>query len=42
LLGLSTKTVEGYRGQIMDKLGIRSLAGLVKYAIRMNLASVDD
>jgi DNA-binding NarL/FixJ family response regulator len=41
-LKLSTKTVEGYRAQIMGKLGIRSLAGLVKYAIRMNLASADE
>lgn len=41
-LRLSTKTIEGYRAQIMGKLGIRSVAGLVKYAIRMNLASANE
>ena len=39
LLELSVKTVETHRGQIMDRLGIHDLAGLVRYAIRTGLAS---
>jgi DNA-binding NarL/FixJ family response regulator len=41
-LGLTPKTVEGYRSAIMDKLNIHSVAGLVKYAIRQHLAAVED
>jgi DNA-binding NarL/FixJ family response regulator len=41
LLDLSVKTVETHRAQIMDRLGIRDLAGLVRYAIRTGLASSD-
>jgi DNA-binding NarL/FixJ family response regulator len=41
-LYLSGKTVETYRRQIMDKLGIYNVPGLVKYAIRQGLASVDE
>ncbi len=33
-LDLSIKTVETHRSQIMDRLNIRDLAGLVRYAIR--------
>ena len=36
-LGLSPKTVETHRAHIMDKLGIRDLAGLVRHAIREGL-----
>lgn len=36
-LGLSTKTVETHRAQIMERLNIRDLAGLVRYAIRVGL-----
>jgi two-component system, NarL family, response regulator NreC len=39
LLGISVKTVEGHRGNIMEKLHIHELAGLVRYAIRMGLVS---
>lgn len=38
-LGLSVKTVEAHRAQIMDRLGIRDVAGLVRYAIRIGLVS---
>jgi DNA-binding NarL/FixJ family response regulator len=38
-LGLSAKTVETHRAQIMDRLGIRDLAGLVRHAIRVGLVS---
>lgn len=37
LLGISAKTVESHRSRIMDKLGIRGTAGLVRYAIRHGL-----
>jgi DNA-binding NarL/FixJ family response regulator len=37
LLNLSVKTVETHRAQIMERLGIRDVAGLVKYAIRIGL-----
>src|SRR5262249_39910626 len=39
VLDLSVKTVETRRGQIMDRLGIRDLAGLVRYAVRTGLVS---
>ena len=41
LLDLSVKTVETHRAQIMDRLGIRDLAGLVRYAVRTGLVSTD-
>ena len=41
-LNLSAKTVDGYRSAIMDKLGIHSVAGLVKYALRNQLATLED
>lgn len=41
-LGLSPKTVETHRRQIMEKTGIFSLAGLIKYAIREGLTTIDD
>lgn len=37
LLGLSGKTVESHRAQLMERLGIRDVAGLVRYAIRSGL-----
>ena len=40
-LNLSIKTVETYRLKIMNKLGITNVAGLVKYAIREGLTSVE-
>lgn len=36
-LGLRAKTVQNYRTQIMDKLGIRTTAGLVRYVLRTGL-----
>ncbi|MBC5768045.1 response regulator [Ramlibacter albus] len=36
-LDLSIKTVETHRTQIMDRLEIRDLAGLVRYAVRSGL-----
>jgi DNA-binding NarL/FixJ family response regulator len=37
LLNLSVKTVETHRAQIMERVGIRDVAGLVKYAMRIGL-----
>jgi DNA-binding NarL/FixJ family response regulator len=41
ILDLSVKTVETHRAQIMERLGIRDLAGLVRYAVRAGLVSSD-
>jgi DNA-binding NarL/FixJ family response regulator len=41
VLGVSVKTVETHRSQIMDRLNIRDLAGLVRYAVRTGLVSPD-
>lgn len=39
ILGVSLKTVETHRAQVMDRLGIHDVAGLVRYAIRTGLVS---
>ena len=36
-LGIHAKTVESHRAELMNRLGIRSIAGLVRYAIRTGL-----
>lgn len=41
MLGVSIKTIETHRRQIMLKLGIDSLAGLTKYAIREGITTLD-
>ena len=41
VLGLTRRTVETYRIRLMRKLGIDSLAGLVKYAIRQGIATLE-
>ena len=40
-LGLSVKTVEAHRSQIMERLNIRDVPGLVRFAIRSGLTSSD-
>lgn len=40
-LNVSTKTIEVYRQQIMNKLDIRSVAELTKYAIREGITSLE-
>jgi DNA-binding NarL/FixJ family response regulator len=40
-LTLSVKTVETHRAQIMERLGIRDVAGLVRYALRTGLVPPD-
>jgi DNA-binding NarL/FixJ family response regulator len=37
ILGMSVRTGESHRANIMDKLGVRDTAGLVRYAIRLGL-----
>ena len=39
ILGISVKTTESHRAQLMRKLGIRTAAGLVLYAIREGLVT---
>lgn len=41
-LRLSPKTVEAHRAQIMERLGIRDVPGLVRLAIRAGLISSDE
>ena len=40
-LNLSVKTVETHRAQLMQRLGIHDVAGLVRYAIRIGLTTPD-
>jgi DNA-binding NarL/FixJ family response regulator len=40
-LGVSVKTVETHRRQMMDKLNLHSVAQLTKYAVREGLTSVE-
>ncbi len=41
-LNLSIKTVETYRGQLMERLDIHDVAGLVKFAIRVGLVQAGE
>ncbi len=41
-LGLSVKTAEAHRAQVMERLGIHDVAGLVRYAIRTGLIKADE
>jgi DNA-binding NarL/FixJ family response regulator len=40
-LGISVKTVETHRAQLMERLGIFDIAGLVRYALKTGLISQD-
>jgi PAS domain S-box-containing protein len=41
LLSISAKTVEAHRAQVMERLDIHDLTGLVRYAIRVGLIQPD-
>ncbi|NOZ48898.1 MAG: response regulator transcription factor [Chloroflexi bacterium] len=41
MLSLSVKTVETYKSRLMQKLGVRSRAGLVRQAIKLGLLDKD-
>jgi len=41
LLNLSAKTVETHRAQVMERLDIHDVPGLVRYAIRQGLVSAE-
>ena len=41
MLSISAKTVETHRAQVMERLDIHDLAGLVRYAIRVGLIQPD-
>ncbi len=41
ILHISVKTVETHRAQLMERLDIHDIAGLVRYAIRTGLAPLD-
>jgi DNA-binding NarL/FixJ family response regulator len=38
-LEVSVKTIEAHRAQLMDRLGIRTVPGLVRFAVRIGLVS---
>lgn len=41
LLALSPKTVETYRSRLMEKLGLKDIPALVKFAIKQGLTSIE-
>ena len=41
ILFISAKTVDSYRSRLMEKLGLKDLPSLVKFAIQQGLTSVD-
>ena len=41
MLTLSAKTVEMHRAQLMERLDIHDVAGLVRYALRTGIISGD-
>jgi len=41
-LDISVKTVETHRAQIMERLNIHDIAGLVRYALRVGLVKLDE
>lgn len=41
-LGISVKTAEGHRSELMKNLDIHDIAGLVRFAIRVGLISSDE
>jgi DNA-binding CsgD family transcriptional regulator len=42
ILSISAKTVETHRMQLMERLNIHDIAGLVRFAIRVGLISAEE
>ncbi|OLD99037.1 MAG: hypothetical protein AUI36_44870 [Cyanobacteria bacterium 13_1_40CM_2_61_4] len=42
VLSISIKTVETHRAQLMNRLGIHDVPGLVRFAIRTGLVSLEE
>ena len=42
ILSISIKTVETHRAQLMERLDIHDVPGLVRFAIRAGLVSLDE
>jgi DNA-binding NarL/FixJ family response regulator len=40
-LNIAVKTVETHRAQLMERLNIHDVAGLVRYAIKKGLVNID-
>jgi DNA-binding NarL/FixJ family response regulator len=40
-LGLSPKTVETHRAQLMERLGVHDIPGLVRFAVRVGLVNLE-
>jgi DNA-binding NarL/FixJ family response regulator len=40
-LGISPRTAESYRSELMQTLGIHDVASLTRYAIRVGLVSIE-
>jgi DNA-binding NarL/FixJ family response regulator len=41
-LNISVKTVESHRAQLMERLNIHDVAGLVRYAIKMGVVTIEE
>ena len=42
ILGVTAKTVESHRAQLMERLDIHDIAGLVRFAVRTGVVSVEE
>jgi DNA-binding NarL/FixJ family response regulator len=42
ILNLSVKTIDTHRAQIVGRLGIRDLAGLLRHALRSGMLNIDE